>query len=294
MVGLRIWLAVVLLAAAALLSFTDQVSAQWTDVKNADNYLITFNVVEDEHEGWMEAGYYDSSPYIHRHLQIGKTYHYAVRAHNNVGYSDWSDLDCDCGFIRPTGDPTPVPSTVPQPTWTPAPTSTPDPNQGVKPVIIEMNAIDETTNLIRWRRVRDAVRYHLQYRWETAPYWTNWIDTPKTTDLGYTHSGLTQGRIYQYRVSALAAGDVMIGSWSDTAQITLPHPTPVPVPPTATPEPPAAPYFATIMPSCNEPYWPECWPYLYPWPKSGSLGYTQLGMTAPTLTESRSRSPSIT
>ena len=115
-VGLSVWPAVVVLAAAAMLSFTDQVSAQqgstsstlstptltanatangidlsWTAVTDAVRYELWTWTNTD---GWQQLGgdNLTGTSYSHTDATDGTTYHYAVRAVDADGEtSAWSE-----------------------------------------------------------------------------------------------------------------------------------------------------------------------------------------------------------
>ena len=155
-VGLSAWLAVVLLAVAPPLSFTDQVSAQqgltastlsaptltaqatasginlgWNEVTGAARYEL---YAWTEAAGWWEIGgdNLTGTSFTHSDVTAGTTYYYTVRAVNAAGdESDWATnasataLQQHIATVTPTPTVTHTPPAIlPQPTATPTDTPT--------------------------------------------------------------------------------------------------------------------------------------------------------------------------
>ena len=210
--GLSAWLAVVLLAMATLLSFTDQVSAQqgvtastlsaptltaqatenginlrWSEVTGATRYEL---YAWTEAAGWWEIGgdNLTGSSFTHSDVTAGTTYYYTVRAVNADGdESDWAtNASVTLG--------------------TPA-LSTP---------ILTAQATASGINL-GWNEVTGAARYEL-YAWTEAAGWWE-IGGDNLTGSSFTHSDVTAGTTYYYTVRAVNAdGDE--SDWATNASAT--------------------------------------------------------------------------
>ena len=230
-VDLGAWLAVILLAVTAILSFTDQASAQqssttstlstptlsaqagengvnlsWTSVQGATRYqLWAWNSVDD----WQEIGgdSLTGTTFTHTDATADTTTHYTVRALNAESEtSAWSDYAS-----------------------APASPSTPT---------LTAQATENGTEL-SWTAATGATRYEL-WAWESVNSWQQ-IGGNNLTDTTYTHEGAAAGATYYYTVRAVnAAGET--SAWSQYASLTVPQdqqgPQPAATPtstPTATP-----------------------------------------------------------
>ena len=226
-VDLGAWLAVILLAVTAILSFTDQASAQqssttstlstptlsaqtgengvdlsWTSVQGATRYqLWAWNSVDD----WQEIGgdSLTSTTFTHTDATADTTTHYTVRALNAAGEtSAWSDYAS-----------------------APASPSTPT---------LTAQATENGTEL-SWTAATGATRYEL-WAWESVNSWQQ-IGGNNLTDTTYTHEGAAAGATYYYTVRAVnAAGET--SAWSQYASLTVPQDQQGPQPaatPTSTP-----------------------------------------------------------
>ena len=231
-VDLGAWLAVILLAVTAILSFTDLASAQqssttstlstptlsaqagengvnlsWTSVQGATRYqLWAWNSVDD----WQEIGgdSLTSTTFTHTDATADTTTHYTVRAVNAAGEtSAWSD------YASATVSAVSTPSLTAQAT--------------------------ENGTELSWTAVTGATRYEL-WAWESVNSWQQ-IGGDNLTDTTYTHEGAAAGATYYYTVRAVnAAGET--SAWSQYASLTVPQdqqgPQPAATPtstPTATP-----------------------------------------------------------
>ena len=212
-VDLGAWLAVILLAVTAILSFTDQASAQqsstastlstptlsaqagengvnlsWTSVQGATRYqLWAWNSVDD----WQEIGgdSLTGTTFTHTDATADTTTHYTVRAVNAAGEtSAWSDY---------------ASATV-------SALSTP---------ILTAQATENGTEL-SWTAATGATSYEL-WAWQSVNSWQQ-IGGDNLTDTTYTHEGAAAGATYYYTVRAVnAAGET--SAWSQYASLTVPQ-----------------------------------------------------------------------
>ena len=227
-VDLGAWLAVILLAVTAILSFTDQASAQqsstastlstptlsaqagengvnlsWTSVQGATRYqLWAWNSVDD----WQEIGgdSLTGATFTHTDATADTTTHYTVRAVNAAGEtSAWSD------YASATVSALSTPTLTAQAT--------------------------ENGTELSWTAATGATSYEL-WAWQSVNNWQQ-IGGDNLTDTTYTHEGAAAGATYYYTVRAVnAAGET--SAWSQYASLTVPQDQQGPQPaatPTSTP-----------------------------------------------------------
>lgn len=203
------------------------VELSWNAVAGAVRYELWFWTTAG---GWQQIGGDDltDTSYTHTGVEVGTTYHYAVRAVNAAGdVSDWSEY-------------VPVTVTAPQsatatPTSTPTPTSTstadaaltatPTPTSTSTAVSLSAPALSaqpsDSVIELSWDPVPDAVRYVL---WT----WTNYgglqrLDNGALTATTFTHQGVEAGTTYHYILRAVNSTDD-VSPWSPWVPATLPGP----------------------------------------------------------------------
>ncbi len=210
-VGLSAWLAVALLAAAAVLFLTNQAAAQSTDSSPStpaltaeagdDGVDLSWTAVTGaaryELWAWTSAdGWYDiggdnltGTTFTHSDVTDGTTYWYAVRAVNAGGdESDWS------AYASATAGTQALP----------APTLTAQ---------AAANGID-----LSWTAVTGATRYGL-WVWDSVNLWQQ-IGGDNLTGTAYTHTDVTEGTTYWYAVRAVNVdGDE--SAWSTYTPATM-------------------------------------------------------------------------
>ena len=215
--GVSVWLAVVLLAIAAGLIYTELVSAQessteaalsapvlsaeagagegtvelrWEAVTGAVRYeLLAWTSGADD---WQDIGgdNLTGTTFSHTGLAAGTTYYYTVRAVGAGGETgDWSAY---------------ASVTVAAALSTPVLTA-----EG-----------GESAVALRWEAVSGAARYAL-WVWTAADGWQR-LDDGALTGTIYSHTGLAAGTTYYYTVRAVGAGGEM-SDWSAfVASVTAP------------------------------------------------------------------------
>ncbi len=211
--GLSAWLAVILLTAAAILSFTDQAAAQqdstdstlsaptltaeagddgvdlrWTAVTGAARYELW---AWTSAAGWWDIGgdNLTGASFTHADVTEGVTYWYAVRAVTaGDDTSDWSV------YASATAG-TPA---LPAPTLTAQATA---------------NGAE-----LSWTAVTGAVRYEL-WAWDNVNLWQQ-IGGENLTDTSYAHADVMAGTTYYCTVRAVNA-DAGTSDWSTYASATI-------------------------------------------------------------------------
>ncbi len=196
------------------------VNLTWTQVEGAHRYqLITWWHADT---GWQQIGgdNLTAAAFSHTDLTIGTTYYYRIRA-----------LDAD-GRHGP---------------WSEQVSATPHADLAAP----DLSAQPATAAVaLTWTEVPDAARYQLITWWDVDTGWQQ-IAGDNLTAVAYTHTDLTAGATYYYRIRARsAAGEP--GPWSQQRSATVPNApdstaapahtfTPAPAPPSATPTLAAAP-----------------------------------------------------
>ena len=248
MVGLSVWSAVVMLAVAAILYFTDLVSAQqtstlaapvltaqaeegmielsWTAVTDAARYeLWTWNSTD----GWqrLDDDSLTGTTYRHADLTVGTTYYYWVRAvSESEETSEWSERQSATVI---------APSSTAMTTPTATPTSTPTLTASTLSVP-ELTAQAGVGGVdLSWEAVTGAVRYEL-WRWTSVDLWQQ-LDDGTLTGTSYSHTDVAEGTTYFYAIRAVNT-DGETSEWSEYVSLTWTTETATATPtvtPTATP-----------------------------------------------------------
>ena len=246
MVGLSVWSAVVMLAVAAILYFTDLVSAQqtststlsapvltaqaeegmielsWTAVTDAARYeLWTWNSAD----GWqrLDDDSLTGTTYRHADLTLGTTYYYWVRAvSDSEETSEWSERQ-SATVIAPSS------TAMTTPTATPTSTPTLTASTLSVPVLTAQAGVGGVD--LSWEAVTGAVRYEL-WRWTSVDLWQQ-LDDGTLTGTSYSHTDVAEGTTYFYAIRA-ANTDGETSEWSEYVSLTWTTATAT-VTPTATP-----------------------------------------------------------
>ena len=179
-----------------------QITLTWNTVTGAASYELIWqdDVIDWEGVGGVLTG----TSYTHSGRKPGTTYYYRIRALDTDGVTGaWSD--------RAKAIPEAAPPAAPPA----APTLTATAGGG------------QIT--LTWQTVANAVSYELASKHGN----TDWQSVGGVlTGTSYTHSGLTPGTTYYYRIRALNANSVQ-GAWSAEVQeipSAVPVATPVPTP----------------------------------------------------------------
>ena len=210
-----VWLAVILLAVAASLLYTNLVTAQessteatlsapaltaeagegegavelrWEAVTGAARYEL---LVWTSADGFQDIGgdNLTGTTYSHTGLAAGTTYYYTVRAVDAGGVTDpWSEYASATVAAALS-----------------------------KPVLTAEGG--EGAVELRWEAVTGAVRYELVAWTSGAADWQE-IGGDNLTGTTYSHTGLAAGTTYYYMVRAVDAGGVT-GPWSEYVSATV-------------------------------------------------------------------------
>ena len=242
------WLAVALLATAAVLIYANLVWAQQTSTEatlsapaltaEADNGTVELSwatvsgAVRYElwtywkaAQGWqLVSDSLTGTSYTHSGLTEGVTYYYGLRARDAAGvagpfsaYISATVAAVQTPTPTPTQTPTPTPS-APVASRLSAPALTAEPAAGA----VELS----------WATVSGAVRYELWTYWKAAQGWQ--LVSDSLTGTSYTHSGLTEGVTYYYglraRDAAGVAGPFSAYISATVAAVQTPTPTPTQTP----------------------------------------------------------------
>ena len=164
-----------------------QVDLSWSEVTGADSYhLILWTEGQEQWERIGDPLSANASSYTHTELSTGTTYYYRVSAVINDTEGAWSNSI----------------SAVPAAPAAPGLIATTSSGQ------IELS----------WSEVTGAEAYHLIF-WTTGQEAWEGIGDPLTANTtSYTHSELTAGQAYYYRVSAVINDTV--GPWSKSVDVT--------------------------------------------------------------------------
>ena len=242
LINLSAWLMVAILAAIAILSFTNLASAQqssilsapvltaqaeegkielsWTAVAGAARYELWTWTSAD---GWQQLD--DSSltgtTFSHTGLTVGVTYYYWVRAVNASGEtSGWSERQA-ATVIAPSSNATP--------THTATPTSTT--SILLAPVLTAQTGKSGVE--LSWEAVAGAVRYEL-WSWTSADGWLR-LDNGSLSDTSYIHMDVAVETTYYYAIQAVN-NEGEISEWSEYVSLTWVAVSPTPsATPTVTP-----------------------------------------------------------
>lgn len=173
-------------AAPATLTATaavGQVELEWTAVPDADSYrLISWT---DGQTAWQRIGDPLSSTttsYTHTGLIAGRTYYYRVSAVIHSIEGAWTESVSD------------VPSAPPA------------------PVLTATTAVGQVN--LSWSEVTGAGSHILIVWTDAQNAWIRIGDPLSGDTTSYTHSGLSAGQTYYYRVSAVVSGTE--GAWSNS------------------------------------------------------------------------------
>ena len=162
---------------------TGQIELTWSGVTGADSYhLITWTEGQTE---WQRIGdplTGNNASYTHSELTAAQTYHYQVRAVIDGIEGAWSDTITE------------VPGGLAAPTLT---------------ATLAIGQVD-----LSWSEVTGADSYHLILWTEGQEQWERIGDPLSANASSYTHSELSAGKTYYYRVSAVINDTE--GAWSNS------------------------------------------------------------------------------
>ena len=203
------------------------VELSWNAVAGAVRYELWFWTSAGS---WQQIGGDDltDTTYTHTGVEVGTTYHYAVRAVSAAGdVSDWSEYVPVTVSAPQSAAPTPTSTPTPTPTLTadaahtstPTPTATPTDVSLSAPTLLAQPS--ESVVELSWDAVPGAVRYVL---WT----WTNYgglqrLDNGALTATAFTHRGVEAGTTYHYILRAVNSTDD-VSPWSPWVPATLPGP----------------------------------------------------------------------
>ena len=162
---------------------TGRIELTWSEVTGADSYhLITWTEGQTE---WQRIGdplTGTTASYTHSDLTAAQTYHYQVRAVIDGTEGAWSDTITE------------VPGGLAAPTLTAA---------------LAIGQVD-----LSWSEMTGADSYHLVMWTEGQEEWLRIGDPLPANTASFTHSGLSAGKTYYYRVSAVIDGAE--SAWSNS------------------------------------------------------------------------------
>ena len=162
---------------------TGQIALNWTAVSGADSYrLISWT---DGQTAWQRIGDPLSSSttsYTHTGLAAGRTYYYRVSAVSHGIEGAWTESVSDV----PTAPPAPV--------------------------LTATTAVGQVE--LSWTSVSGAGSHILIVWTDAQNAWIRIGDPLSGSTTSYTHSGLSAGQTYYYRVSAVVNGTE--GAWSNS------------------------------------------------------------------------------
>ena len=246
-----VWLAVILLAVAASMLYTNLVTAQessteatlsapaltaeagedavelrWQAVTGAVRYEL---LVWTSADGFQEIGgdNLTGTTYSHTGLAAGTTYHYAGRALNGSGEaSEWSEYASATIAAAQSSTPTATAPPVPTATVLPASTATATLAATLTPTmtvsVLSMPVLTaeagEGAVELRWEAVTGAVRYELLV-WTSADGFQE-IGGDNLTGTTSSHTGLAADTTYHYAGRALN-GSGEASEWSEYASATI-------------------------------------------------------------------------
>ena len=198
----------------------------WDAVAGAVRYDLW---VFTDAEGWQQLSddNLTATTFTHTEVEVGTTYHYAVRAVNAAGdVSDWSEYvpvtvtAPQSTTATPTSTPTPTPTATAAAALTATPTPTSSTAVSLSAPTLSAQPSESVVEL-SWDVVPGAVRYVL---WT----WTNYgglqrLDNGALTATNFTHQGVEAGTTYHYILRAVNGTDD-VSPWSPWVPATLPGP----------------------------------------------------------------------
>ena len=164
-----------------------QVALSWTAVTGADSYHLI--VWTDAQNAWVRTGdplTGNTASYTHSGLSSGQPYYYRVRVVVNGTEGAWSN------------------------------TISAVPGMSYMPGLVAAAATEQVE--LNWNEVTGAGSYHLIMWTDGQTDWQRIGDPLTTGTTSYTHTGLTAGKIYYYRIRAVIDGTD--GLWSEKAAAT--------------------------------------------------------------------------
>ncbi len=181
----------------------------------------------------VSSEYSDSQSFLVSGLNSDTTYYYRIIAEDEAGNMT-TTLQKNFSTLEP--EPASQPEPKPEPEPTPAePTPEPEPApEEVLPVIsgVKVQSVTESGAVIVWT-TNIAVKSKIEYGLTTA-YGTVWRDDTSRKDHSATLSGLSAGRLYNFRVSARdGSGSTAVSKnyqFTTTASASAPIPAPAPAP----------------------------------------------------------------